>query len=74
MDQIGTRIDETGMLLQEAEGSVLRRDAGGRWRLDLHRAGSDLGEGRVRVTGTVVGPDLIDVDGVSLEDELGVAA
>lgn len=74
MGQIGARIDETGMLLQEPEGFVLRRDLGGRWRLELHRAGSDLYEGRVRVTGTIVDKDLIDVDGIAREDELGVAA
>lgn len=62
------------MLLQEADGAVLRRDLGGRWRLDLHRAGMDGHEGRVRVTGTIVETDLIDVDGISREDALGVAA
>jgi hypothetical protein len=65
MKAIGTRIDETGTLLREAGGFSLRRDLGGRWKLDLHRVPVDHIEMRVRTTGTVVGDELVDVDGVA---------
>ena len=64
MMMIGTRIEETGTLLRDAGGFSLRRDLGGRWRLDLHRVPVDHIEKRVRITGIVVGEDLVDVDGV----------
>jgi len=64
---IGTRIEETGMLLREAGGFALRRDLGGRWMLDLHRVPVDHVEKRVRITGVVVAEGLIDVDGVAPE-------
>jgi hypothetical protein len=65
MNAIGTRADETGTLLRDAGGFQLRRDLGGRWKLDLHRVPVDHIEKRVRITGTIVGDDLVDVDGVS---------
>lgn len=65
MITIGAKIDETGTLLREAGGFSLRRDLGGRWKLDLHRVPVDHIEKRVRITGTVVGEDLVDVDGVA---------
>ena len=74
MGQIGTRIEETGTLLQEGEGFVLRRDLGGRWQLDLHRILVDHAGQRVRITGVVVDQDLVDVVGIAREDALGVAA
>ena len=67
MTTIGAKIDETGTLLREAGGFFLRRDLGGRWKLDLHRVPVDQIEKRVRITGTVVGDDLVDVDGVAPE-------
>lgn len=67
MKAIGTRIDETGTLLRETGGSYFRRDLGGRWKLDLYRVPVDHIEKRVRITGTVVGDDLVDVDGVAPE-------
>lgn len=67
MIAIGTRIEESGTLLREAGGFVLRRDLGGRWKLDLHRVPIDNIEKRVRITGIVVGDDLVDVVGVSPE-------
>ncbi|SKB74920.1 DUF5818 domain-containing protein [Sphingopyxis flava] len=67
MTAIGTRIDETGTLVREAGGFILRRDLGGRWKLDLHRVPVDHIEKRVRITGVVVGEDLVDVVGVSPE-------
>lgn len=63
---IGARIDETGMLLREGGSFYLRRDAGGRFLLDLRRAPVDEIEKRVRVIGTYIGDELVDVDGVAL--------
>ncbi|SFR76658.1 DUF5818 domain-containing protein [Sphingomonas jatrophae] len=62
---IGERIDETGTLLRDGGGFVLRRDSGGRWALDLHRVPVDHVEKRVRVRGVHVGGGVIDVDGVA---------
>lgn len=67
MTAIGTKIEETGTLLREAGGFILRRDLGGRWALDLHRVPVDHIEKRVRITGFVVGENLVDVVGVSPE-------
>jgi len=67
MTAIGTKIEESGTLIREAGGFVLRRDLGGRWKLDLHRVPVDHIEKRVRITGIVVGEDLIDVTGVAPE-------
>ncbi len=67
MTAIGTKIDETGTLIREAGGFILRRDLGGRWKLDLHRVPVDHIEKRVRITGVVVGEGLVDVVGVSAE-------
>ena len=65
MTAIGTRIEETGTLLRDSGGFALRRDLGGRWRLDLHRVPVDHVEKRVRITGVIVGENLVDVDGVA---------
>jgi hypothetical protein len=65
MAGIGSRIDETGMLVRDGGGFALRRDSGGRFRLDLHRVPIDEVEKRVRIVGTLVSDDLVDVDGVS---------
>lgn len=67
MSGIGTRIEETGTLLRDAGGFSLRRDVGGRWKLDLHRVPVDHIEKRVRITGIIVADDLVDVDGVAPE-------
>lgn len=61
MTSIGTRIEEWGTLIREGGGFALRRDQGGRWKLDLHRVPVDNVEKRVRVSGVVVGDGLIDV-------------
>jgi hypothetical protein len=61
---IGTRVDETGTLLRDGGGFCLRRDAGGRYQLELQRTPVDLVEKRVRVVGTIVGADLVSADGV----------
>lgn len=61
---IGNPIDESGMLLRDGGGFILKADVGGQWRLDLHRVPVDLVGKRVRVIGRQSEPDLIDVEGV----------
>lgn len=60
----GDTVDETGMLLRDEGGFVLKRDLGGMYRLDLHRTPVDLVEKHVRLIGTKIGPDHVDADGV----------
>ena len=61
----GASIDETGVLIRDQGGFVLRRDTGGRYRLDLHRAPVDHVEKRVRVIGVLVADNLVDVIGIA---------
>ena len=62
---IGSRVDETGTLSRDGGAFFLRRDLGGRYQLELHRTPVDLVEKRVRLIGTLVGPDLVNADGVA---------
>ncbi len=62
---VGTRVDELGTLIRDGGAFYLRRDLGGRFELELHRTPVDLVEKRVRLVGTIVGPDLVIADGVS---------
>lgn len=62
MSTIGNRVDETGTLIRAGGGFALRRDSGGRWKLDLHRVPVDHVEKRVRISGVIVAVGLIDVD------------
>jgi hypothetical protein len=61
----GTRIDETGTLVRDGGAFYLRRDLGGRYELELRRTPVDLIEKRVRLIGTLIGPDLVNADGVA---------
>jgi hypothetical protein len=65
MGIIGTPVEETGTLIRDGGGFALRRDLGGRYRLDLHRVPVDCVEKRVRITGVMVESDLVDVHGVA---------
>jgi hypothetical protein len=65
MVAIGSRIDEMGTLIRDGASFYLRRDLGGRYQLELHRTPVDLMERRVRLVGTLVGPDLVNADGVA---------
>ncbi|MBW6524829.1 hypothetical protein KZ810_15120 [Sphingomonas sp. RHCKR47] len=58
-------VDETGMLVRDGGAFVLRRDAGGRYQLQLQRTPVDLVEKRVRVVGTLIASDLVSVEGVA---------
>ena len=62
MTIIGSRVDETGTLIRDGGGFALRRDIGGRWKLDMHRVPVDHVEKRVRISGVIVAQGLIDVD------------
>jgi Protein of unknown function (DUF5818) len=57
-------VNETGILLRLEGGFALKRDAGGYYRLDLHRTPVDLIEKHVRVIGIKIGPEHVDADGV----------
>ena len=61
----GSRHDETGWLNEDAGQLLLRRDEGGRWRLDVGfwlgwRTRKLIGR-RVRIIGKRSGFDLLDV-------------
>ncbi|MEG8026224.1 DUF5818 domain-containing protein [Sphingomonas aurantiaca] len=64
MVAIGTRINEIGTLVRDGGAFYLRRDVDGRYEMELHRTPVDLVEKRVRLIGTLVGPDLVNADGV----------
>ena len=49
-------------LIRAGGGFALRRDSGGRWKLDLHCVQIDHVEKRVRISGVIVADGLIDVD------------
>lgn len=63
--EIGTRVDEVGTLIRDGGAFYLRRDLGGRFELELHRTPVDLVEKRVRLVGILVGPNLVNADGVA---------
>ena len=64
MQPIGTIIDEVGTLIRDGGAFYLRRDLGGRYQLELQRTPVDLVEKRVRLRGTLIGPDLVTADGI----------
>lgn len=65
MTAIGTRIDEVGTLIRDGASFYLRRDLGGRYQLELQRTPVDLVEKRVRLVGTLVGPTIVNAEGVA---------
>jgi hypothetical protein len=62
----GIPIDETGTLVRKGAVFVLRRDAGGHYRLELQRVPVDAVEKRVRIVGMIIAEGLVSVDGVAL--------
>jgi hypothetical protein len=62
---IGMRVDEIGTLIRDGGPFYLRRDLGGRYESELQRPPVDLVEKRVRLVGTLVGPALMNADGVA---------
>lgn len=65
MSAIGTQIVETGTLVREGASFVLRRDIGGKFRLELQRVPVNSVEKRVCITGVMVAEGLVSVDGVA---------
>lgn len=65
MAAVGVRVDEEGTLIRDGGAFYLRRDLGGRYALELQRTPVDLIDKRVRLVGTIVGPDLVSADGVA---------
>jgi hypothetical protein len=65
MAEAGAEVDETGRLVRDAAGFLLRRDLGGTYRLVLLRVPVDLVEKRVRVRGFYAGDDIVEADGVA---------
>lgn len=65
MAAIGTRIEEQGLLILEDGQYQLRRDVGGRWKLEVRVVGADHVGKRVTIVGTVVEDGLIDVSSLA---------
>jgi hypothetical protein len=65
MATIGSQIEEVGTLIRQEDGFALRRDVGGRIRLDLHRVSTGGVSRRVRITGVLVAEGLIDVTDIA---------
>jgi hypothetical protein len=59
---------EAGLLLREGATLILRRDDGGRWRLEAGREAERWLGRRVRVRSTRCGFDAIAVAGTDLAD------
>ena len=57
-------VNETGRLVRDAGGFLLHRDAGGTWRLILHRVPVDLVEKHVSVAGLLCEGGIVEADGV----------
>jgi hypothetical protein len=70
---LGTRNEETGWLNDQDGERVLRRDAGGTWRLDMgllaHWRSRKLLGRRVRIVGKRVDFDVLAVNRVEALDE-----
>jgi hypothetical protein len=62
---IGSRHDETGLLMKEERCLLLMCDDGGRWRLDTDPDVAALAGRRVRITGVRTGFDLLAVETVT---------
>jgi hypothetical protein len=58
---IGSKHDETGLLLREGQFLILQRDVGGRWRLSADLGTERMLGQRVRIQGIRSGFDLLDV-------------
>jgi hypothetical protein len=58
---IRSNYDECGLLLREASCLILRRDDGGRWRLEADGDAEKLVGQRVRVMGVRSGFDILEV-------------
>lgn len=66
MTAIGDQVEETGTLLRDGGGFLLKSDKGGTWRLNLHRVPVDHVAKQVRVVGVVAAQGQLDVEGLRL--------
>ncbi|PWG03504.1 DUF5818 domain-containing protein [Sphingosinicella humi] len=62
---IGSFHSETGLLLRQRGWLILQRDEGGRWRLEVSASFDDLLGSRVRVEGTRIDFDILEVARIS---------
>jgi hypothetical protein len=67
---VGTHHQETGVLIEDANQLLLRRDHGGHWRLDAPRGSRRLLGQRVQICGTRTGFDWLDVESISTRGEI----
>ena len=65
MVRLPAGVDETGRLVRDGAGFLLRRDRGGTFRLILLRVPVDHVEKRVRIRGYYAGDDIVEVEGVA---------
>lgn len=65
MALVGATIDEPGTLLCEDGTFLLRRDLGGRWRLDMRRIEAGPVERRVRISSVMAAYGLVEVAGIA---------
>ncbi len=68
MKEISSDSEYAGLLVRDGTGFVLQSDDGQRYRLELLRTPIDEVEKRVIVTGTLIGSDQIEAEGVRLAD------
>lgn len=59
--KVGDRIDELGILIAENGQLYFRRDAGGRWMLELRGTPAIVPGTRVHLIGVYVGPLVVAV-------------
>lgn len=64
MTAIGDHVEETGTLLRDSAGFLLKCDKGATWRLNLHRVPANHVAKQVRVVGVVAADGQLDVEGV----------
>ena len=63
--RVGAAVDETGRLLRDGAGFVLKRDGGGSYRLVLLRVPVDHVEKHVRIRGVLAEEGVVEVEGVA---------
>jgi Protein of unknown function (DUF5818) len=66
---IGSEHHESGLLIHGAHTLILKRDDGGRWRLDAPRKAHRLVGTRVTIEGKRSGFDMLDVDRIYPEGQ-----
>lgn len=65
MTDIESQITLVGTLMRDNAGFMLRADGGLRYHLQLHRVPVDHIQKRVRITGRLIGEQLIEAESVA---------